>query len=117
VVTEKNADVISTHTVGSDGIATGPITNQTSGNGAFGFTFTLSGKLLTSENFQGAPLQGAASSYSHPSVEPWPTIADTCWIALTDDQRHAYVTNAMSNDISSYRVNPDGTMTLLQSIA
>jgi 6-phosphogluconolactonase (cycloisomerase 2 family) len=96
VVTEKNADVISTYTVGSDGIATGPITNQTSGNGPFGFTFTLSGKLLTSENFQGAPLQGAASSYDIGGdgvLTPVSgTVAngrsDTCWIVLTDDQRY-----------------------------
>jgi hypothetical protein len=68
----------------------------TSGNGPFGFTFTLSGKLLTSENFQGAPLQGAASSYDIGGdgvLTPVSgTVADgrsdTCWIVLTDDQRY-----------------------------
>ena len=43
--------------------------------------------------------------------------SDTCWIVITDNGKYAYVTNAMSNDISSYRVEPDGTMTLLESIA
>jgi len=125
VVTEKNADVISTYTVDSDGLAAGPLTNQTSGNGPFGFTFTQTGRLLTAENSQGAALQGAASSYGvarDGSLTPVSgpvrnNRSDTCWMVLTDNQRYAYVTNAMSNDISSYRVDPDGTMTLLESIA
>jgi 6-phosphogluconolactonase (cycloisomerase 2 family) len=45
------------------------------------------------------------------------TQTDTCWIVVTDNGRYAYVTNAMSNNISSYRVEPDGTMTLLEAIA
>ena len=63
VVTEKTADVISTYTVDKDGLASGPITNQTSGMGPFGFTFTQTGRVLTSENFGGVALQGGAASY------------------------------------------------------
>ncbi len=125
VVTEKQQDVISTYSVDSDGIATGPITNQSSGLGPFGFTFTQTGRLLTSENFGGAPGQGAAASYR---IEKDSTLtpvsgsvknnrSDTCWIVLTDNGKYAYVTNAMTNDISSYRVEPDGSMTLLESVA
>jgi len=36
---------------------------------------------------------------------------------LTDNQRYGYATNAMSNDISSYRADSRGNLTLLQSIA
>jgi 6-phosphogluconolactonase (cycloisomerase 2 family) len=43
--------------------------------------------------------------------------SDTCWIVLTDDQRFAYATNAMTNDISSYQVDPQGQLTLLKSVA
>jgi 6-phosphogluconolactonase (cycloisomerase 2 family) len=125
VVTEKTADVISTYTVGSDGLATGPIRNETSGSGPFGFTFTQTGRLLTSENFGGVAGQGAAASYD---VNKDGTLApvsatvknnrsDTSWIVLTDNQRFAYPTNAMSNDISSYRADPQGNLTLLASIA
>jgi len=125
VVTEKMADVISTYTVDADGVASGPITNQTTGNGPFGFTFTQTGRLLTSENFQGVAGQGAAAAYDVGRDGILTPVggsvrnerSDTCWIVLSDDQRYAYVTNAMSNDISSYRVDPDGTLTLLQSIA
>lgn len=125
VVTEKMTDVISTYLVDEDGLTTGPIVNHTSGLGPFGFTFTQTGRLLTSENFAGVPGQGAASSYEVGAdgiLTPVSAVvrnnrSDTCWIVITDSQRYAYVTNAMSNDISSYRVDPDGTMTLLQSVA
>jgi len=126
VVTERGADVISTYVVDrGTGLATGPVTNQTSGNGPFGFTFTQRGQLLTAENFQGAALQGGAASYD---VSPdgiltpiGPTArngrSDTCWIVNTDNGKYAYVTNAMSGDISSYSVAPDGTLTLLDPVA
>jgi 6-phosphogluconolactonase (cycloisomerase 2 family) len=125
VVTEKTADIISTYPVGADGVAAGPVRNDSSGVGPFGFTFTKTGRLLTSENFGGAALQGAAASYD---VNRDGTLApvsgsvrndrsDTCWIVLTDNQRFAYATNAMTNDISSYEVDPQGQLTLLQSVA
>ena len=124
-VTEKTADVIATYTVGADGLATGPIRNDSSGSGPFGFTFTQTGRLLTSENFGGLPGQGAAASYdvnkdgtlSPVSGTVRNNRSDTCWIVLTDNQRFAYTTNAMSNDISSYRADSKGNLTLLQSVA
>jgi len=113
VVTEKTADVISTYTVGADGLATGPIRNDSSGLGPFGFTFTQTGRLLTSENFGGAALQGGAASYDVNRDGRLAPVSgtvrngrsDTCWIVLTDNQRYAYTTNAMSNDSSSYRAD------------
>jgi hypothetical protein len=84
VVTEKNADVISTYTVGSDGIATGPITNQTSGNGPFGFTFTLSAncspaRTSRARRFRAPPrrTRSGVTASSHRSVGPWPTAGRT----------------------------------------
>lgn len=125
VVTEKTADVIATYRVGPDGLAAGPIRNDSTGSGPFGFTFTQTGRLLTSENFGGAALQGGAAAYDvnrDATLTPvGPTVrngrSDTCWIVLTDNQRFAYTTNAMSNDISSYRADPQGNLTLLQSVA
>ena len=125
VVTEKQADIVSTYLVDRDGVASAPIANQTSGIGPFGFTFTQTGKLLETENFGGAPGQGSAASYeigddgtlTPISGSVFNMRSDTCWIVLTDNGKYAYSTNAMSNDISSYRVDPDGSMTLLQSIA
>ena len=43
--------------------------------------------------------------------------SDTCWIGNTDDGKFAYVANTMSGDISSYQVEPDGPLALLEPIA
>jgi 6-phosphogluconolactonase (cycloisomerase 2 family) len=124
-VTEKNADVITTYRVGRDGLASQPIRNETPGIGPFGFTFTQTDRLLTTENNGQLEGQGAASSFrieKDATLTPVTgnvrnTQTDTCWIVVTDNNRYAYVTNAMSNNISSYRVRPDGTLTLLEANA
>ena len=51
VVTQRQADVIDTYVVDrGTGLTAGPIVNQTTGSGPFGFTFTQRGQLLTTEN-------------------------------------------------------------------
>ena len=126
VVTQRQADVIDTYVVDKGtGLATGPIANPTTGLGPFGFTFTQRGQLLTTENFGAAPMQGGAASYDVSRdgiLTPLgPTTrngrSDTCWIVNTDDGKYAYTTNFQSGDISSFRVEPDGTLILLNPIA
>lgn len=126
VVTQRQADKIDTYLVDQGtGLATGPIVNETTGNGPFGFTFTQRGFLLTTENFGAAPFQGGAASYDVPPdgvlVPLGPTTrndrSDTCWIVNTDNGKFAYVTNFQSGDISSFRVERDGTLVLLNSTA
>lgn len=126
VVTERAADVISTYLVGKDGaITAGPIVNQTTGNGPFGFSFTQRGQLVTTENVQGAPGQGGAASYDvsrDGTLTPLgPTVRngrnDTCWIVITDNNKFAYATNFQSNDISIFGVNSDGTLVLINPSA
>ena len=124
-MTEKVADNIAIYTVDGDGLASQPIANESTGLGPFGFTFTQRGQLLTTENFAGLQGQGGPASYEvekDGALTPiGPTArngrSDTCWIVNTDDGRFAFVTNAMSADISSYRVEPDGTLVLLESVA
>jgi 6-phosphogluconolactonase (cycloisomerase 2 family) len=126
VVTQRQSDKIDTYRVDQGtGLTTGPIVNETTGIGPFGFTFTQRGQLLTTENFGAAPLQGGVASYEVPPsgilVPLGPTArndrSDTCWIVNTDNGKYAYVTNFQSGDISSYRVEPDGTLVLLNSTA
>ena len=125
VVTGKNTNVIDTYVVDKGGLADGPIPNPASGVTPFGFSFTQRGQLITSESFQGAQGQGAASSYEVPGdgilVPISRTVrndrSDTCWVVITDNNKYAYVTNAMSGDISSFRVEPDGTLVLLDPVA
>ncbi len=125
VVSQRQADKIDTYLVDKDGVATGPIVNETTGLGPFGFTFTQRGQLLTTENFGAAPLQGGAASYDIADngtlVPLGPTErngrSDTCWIVITDSGTYAYTTNFQSGDISSFRVEPDGTLVLLNPTA
>lgn len=126
VVTQRQADKIDTYLVDKDsGLASGPIVNETTGVGPFGFTFTQRGQLLTTENFGAAPLMGGAASYdvlkSGTLAPLGPTArngrSDTCWIVNTDNGRYAYTTNFQTGDISSFRVAPDGTLTLLNPTA
>ena len=126
VVTQRQADKIDTYLVDQGtGLTTGPIVNETTGVGPFGFTFTQRGQLLTTENFGAAPLQGGAASYDVTQdgtlVPLGPTTrngrSDTCWIVNTDNGKYSYTTNFQSGDISSFRVLPDGTLVLLNPIA
>lgn len=125
VVTQRQSDKIDTFLVGGDGIATGPIVNETTGMGPFGFTFTQRGQLVTTENFGAAPLLGGVASYDverDGTLTPLgPTTrngrSDTCWIVITDSNKYAYSTNFQTGDISSYRVEPNGTLVLLNPSA
>lgn len=123
VVTEKATNVISTYTVGANGIATGPHVQPSAGDTPFGFAFSRNGTLVVSEAFGGAPGAGALSSYQasvagsldaiSPSVGTTETAA--CWVVITGNGRFAYTSNTGSNTISGYGLSPEGSLTLLDA--
>jgi hypothetical protein len=124
IVDEQQADIISTYVRNPDGTVSGPNPQQSTGNGPFGFTFTQRNQLITTENFGAAPGQGGAASYEIAEktgtlVPVGPTVrngqSDTCWVVITDDNKLAF-TSSFGDDggISSYRVAPDGSLTLLR---
>ena len=126
-VDEQQADVITSYTRNADGTLSGPTAQQTTGNGPFGLTLTQRNQLLTTENFGAAPAQGGLASYGIDEqtgiLSPLsPTVrngqSDTCWVAITDDNKFAF-TSSFGDDggISSYRVHPDGSLQLLNSQA
>ena len=126
VVTGKNTNVIDTYLVGRGGVVTaGPIPNRSNGITPFGMAFTQRGQLLTTEGHLTTQGLGAVSSYEVGKDGVLKVISgtvrnfrsDTCWVVISDNGKLAYVTNVTSGDISSYTVEPDGTLTLLQSIA
>ncbi len=124
---QPNKGVIDTYAVNDDGTVSGPVINAPTGIGPFGFNFTRSGFLLTTENLGGvtAPGQGHAAPYAvrsdgtltatGPSEPNFGT--DTCWLVLSSGDRYAYVTNFFSSSISSYRVGPRGRLTPLNPLA
>jgi len=124
VVTEQQADVISTYTRNRDGTLNGPNAQQTTGNGPFGSTFTQRNQLITTENFGALPGRGGAASYEIDEdtgalspIEPATERngqSDTCWVVLTDSGKYAYTASFGDNgSISTYRVSPNGALTLI----
>lgn len=123
VVTEKATNVISTYTVGTGGLATGPNAQPSEGITPFGFAFSRRGTLVVSEAFGGAPNASALSSYQagatgslsaiSPSVGTTETAA--CWVVITGNARFAYTSNTGSSTISGYRLTRDGELNLLDA--
>ena len=124
VVTEKATRIIDTYAVDEDGVASGPVSQPSSGITPFGFSFTRRGVLVVSEAFGGAPNGSAVSSYGlrdgrltvlSGSVPTTQTAA--CWIVITKNGKFAYASNTGSNNISSYRVGRTGRLTLHEAVA
>ncbi len=120
VVTEKGTNSISTFTVGSDGRAGNRQTYPSSGATPFGFDFDQNNTLFISE----AP-GSAASSYAAGDDGALTPIsrsvpdkqAAACWLVVTNSARLAFVANAGSDSISSYRIGPDGKLSLAYDVA
>jgi 6-phosphogluconolactonase len=123
VVTEKATNMIDVYPVES-GIAGPAVSHPSAGMTPFGFAFAKRHDLIVSEAFGGAPGASAVSSYNvdqdvfeaiSPSVGTTQTAA--CWVVVSDNGRYAYVTNAGSGSISSYRIEKDGSISLLEAQA
>ncbi len=124
VVTEKATQIIDTYTVDEDGVATGPVSQPSSGATPFGFSFNKRGVLIVSEAFGGRANASAVSSYvlrkgvldlRSGSVPDFQSAA--CWIVVTKNGKFAYTSNTGSNNLSSYRVGRGGALTLIEGVA
>lgn len=116
---EGDEGVIATYTRNPDGTLNGPRVTDATGEGPFGFTFTKSGTLLTTEQSDGplGPGRGAVAAYTLGADGALTPLGgstpnggtDTCWIVATDDGRYAYSTSFFGDGrISSYRITPGG---------
>jgi len=123
VVTEKATNLIDTFSV-RDEIASPLVTHASSGATPFGFAFNQRGTLVVSEAFGGAPGASALSSYRihehqfnviSPSLGTTQTAA--CWVAISNNGKFAYDTNAGSATISSYTIGKNGSLSLLNATA
>jgi 6-phosphogluconolactonase len=123
VVTERGTNSISTFDVDELGLAEGPRTIAASGATPYGFDFA-GGSLVVTEAFGGELGAAAASSYSLSggrlecvSASIADTRSEVCWAVVTRDGRYVYVTNFGDSTISSYRVDADGSLELLEPVA
>lgn len=117
VVTEKSTNLIDTYAV-DNGLAGAPISNMSAGATPFGFAFDRHAHAIVSE------ASGSVSSYQIEDGELnviSPAVVNTqvaaCWIAISNNGKYAYTTNAGSGSISSYGIAEDGTLTLLNPTA
>ncbi len=127
VVTEKATSTIDTFTVDANGVASAAIPHASNGATPFGFAFDNKGDLIVSEVGGGPAGTSALSSYAVGADGSLTTISGSvpdfeiaaCWVAVTNNGRFAYTSNAHppSNDLSAYAVGPTGTLTLSQEVA
>ncbi|HEV2176778.1 MAG TPA: beta-propeller fold lactonase family protein [Terriglobia bacterium] len=120
VVTEKSTNKIDTFTVGSNGIASGPMVQDSNGPQPFGFAFDSNDHLIVSET-----TNSAVSSYSVATNGVLTVITGSlldgakaaCWIANTNNHtfpnQYSYTTNTGSANVSGYSIAANGSLTLL----
>ena len=125
IATERGTNSISTYVLDQRGYAQGPTTIKSSGQTPYGFGLTKDGSLIVSEAFGGATGAAAASSYAMSGAGELTmvsgTVGDTrsevCWVALTRDDRFAYVTNFGDGTVSCYEITAGGNLTLHDPVA
>jgi 6-phosphogluconolactonase (cycloisomerase 2 family) len=114
VVTEKATNMIDTFNV-SHGYAGDATPHPSAGTTPYGFAFDRRGDAIVSE-----AATGSASSYRVRPFTPITKALSTtqraaCWVVVA--RHHAYVVNAASSSISSYRVSRDGALALVAAVA
>jgi len=134
IVTVKGTNSIYAFPVQFDGTLGSPQVTQAPGPALptyFGFTFDQNNHMLVTETFGAATAvpTGAAGAVSSFYVQTPGTLSQVsadvgdlgtaaCWILLDKlSGKYAYVSNNLSNTISSYTVKADGTVTLLAAVA
>lgn len=122
-VTEKATNMIDTWNVDPHGLPGDTVVNPSAGATPFGFLFDRRGNLIVSEAAGGAADASSTSSYrirADGSLEIASAAVPTtetaaCWVMTTPNGRYAYVTNAGSASVSGYEIQPDGSLSLLDT--
>ncbi len=134
VVTQKSVQlgvpagpfVIDTFTVGPDGRASEAHPQKSFGRRPFASYFRKDGLMLVVESHNPFPNQAAVSSYSVDSNTGDISVitgseqngqTDSCWVLLSKDERFAFTANFASGTISSFRVNTNGKIELINGAA
>lgn len=117
VVTEKTTNLLDTYQV-VNGVASAPSTYASAGATPFGFAFDRHNHAVVSEasgSVSSYQVDGNAFSVISPAVVNGQVAA--CWIAISNNGKYAYTTNAGSGSISSYTIGDDGSLNLLNPTA
>jgi 6-phosphogluconolactonase (cycloisomerase 2 family) len=125
-VTEKHTNRITDFLIDDMGVASAMDWRHANALTPFGFEFARERFMIVSNAEKGLPNQSSVSSYrttetgkvndnDNDAVGTEQTAA--CWVAVTERGRYAYVTNTGSNSISSYYIDINGKLHLIESIA
>lgn len=117
VVTEKSTSLLDSYQV-VNGVAGAPTTHPSAGAVPFGFAFDRHNHAVVSEasgSVSSYQVDGNAFSVISPAVVN--TQVAACWIAISNNGKFAYTTNAGSGSISSYAIADDGSLSLLNATA
>ena len=118
LVTEKGSNTLDTFAVTADGMIGQAQGSSSVGGVPYGFAFTRDGVAVVSDAADSALstylLRGPGALRNVAEVPDGQLAA--CWVAVTDDGI-AFTSNAHSGNLSSYRVGPDGQLTLLEPVA
>ncbi|MFT3954480.1 MAG: hypothetical protein QM722_08850 [Piscinibacter sp.] len=121
VVTEKATNRIVSYPVRRDGTLGTMVVTPSSGATPFGFAVDRRDHLIVSE----AP-GSAASSYRFAERSATPILISAsvpntqgaaCWVAVTPNGRLAFTGNAATSNVSSYRIDRGGRLTLAHAVA
>ncbi len=127
VVTERLTSRIVSYAVGDDGrAAQSAVFQGVADSTPFGFDFAKRGRLIVSNAFLDLPDLGAASSFVVSStgvINPvtFPPLGNgetsSCWLVVTNNGRYAITANPVADSLTSYTINDNGSLGLLNARA
>ncbi len=126
VVTEKATNKITTFSIDEESnLPADGISFDSVGDTPFGFAFNKRNQLIISEANGGRAGESSVSAYKVRDEGLLQLLssagasgqAAACWIVTTPSGRIAYTTNTASGTVSSFTVNANGTLKLLQVVA
>ena len=125
VITEKNTNKLVSYLINRWGIPGARHTLTSATPTPFGFAVGRHGILYVSEAAGGAPGASTLSSYRVRENGSIVLVdgpngagqAAACWVVLTGNGRFVYDTNTGSDNVSSFKTNPFGGLSVLEAVA
>ena len=118
-ISENVTNKISIYKINEDGSLSNPIVNPSNGAGPFGSSYLHNNILIVTE----VTINAMSSYYVQRngvldviSGSVLNNQAATCWVSVTPDERYAYTSNAGNGTLTRYRINENGSLTIIESI-
>jgi 6-phosphogluconolactonase (cycloisomerase 2 family) len=109
-------DLIDTFKIGGNGLPGAEVANPSVGEDPYGFIYTNNNKLFMTDS----GVVGTVTTYSLNTGNGHVAMLDhkaaggsaPCWVVLSKDEKHAWVTNSLTANISSFTLGANGSLTL-----